>query len=90
MSFFRIQKLQERKNKILSNIKEIEDRISKETKDLDKCRMERNRYQQNTQQIQALKGRIQIAEGKIKQLEMERTSIDDIKATCTKEIKVGL
>lgn len=69
-------------------VKEIEDKISEETKGLNECRTNRNKCQQNIQQIQALKSRINIATDKIKQMEMARTSIEDIKATYTKEIKV--
>lgn len=80
--------MQEKKNQILIDIKEEEDKILEETKELEKYRSDRNKYQQNIQSIQALKSRICIATKKIEQLEMERTSIDNIKATCTKEIKV--
>jgi len=80
--------LQEKKNQIVIHIKEIEDKIHEETKALDEYRTSRNKYQQNIQHIQALKSRIHIATDKIKQLEMGRMSIDDIKATYTKEIKV--
>jgi uncharacterized protein YydD (DUF2326 family) len=80
--------LQEKKNQILIYIKETEDQICEETKQLDKYRADRNKYQQNIQQIQALKSRIRIAADKIKQMEMDRTSIGDIRAACIKEIKV--
>lgn len=66
----------------------MEDKIHEETKALDEYRANRNKYQQNIQQIQALRTRIHIAEDKIKQMEMSRMNIDDIKAACTKEIKV--
>lgn len=80
--------MQEKKSQNLIQIKEIEDKIREENQTLDEYRANRNKYQQNVQQIQALKSKIHITEGKIKQLEMDRTSIEDIKATCTKEIKV--
>ncbi|XP_071634268.1 structural maintenance of chromosomes protein 5 [Temnothorax longispinosus] len=83
----RLQKLQEMKSQKLNHIKEIEDEISEETKALEEYRTKRNKYQQNIQHIQALKSRIHMAENKIKQMEMARTSIENIKATCTKEIK---
>lgn len=85
---FRLKNLQENMNQISIHIKEKEDKICVETKELDKYRSDRNKYQQNIQQIQALQGRIRIADKKIKQLETERTSVDNIKAACTKEIKV--
>ncbi|RLU20141.1 hypothetical protein DMN91_006747 [Ooceraea biroi] len=84
----RLQSLQEKRNCVLLHIKETEDKICEETKELDKYRADRNKYQQNIQQIQALKGRLRIVAGKIKQMETDRTSIDDIKAACIKEIKV--
>jgi len=80
--------LQGKRNQIAIYIKEIEDKIHEETKALDEYRTSRNKYQQKIQHIQALKSRIYIATDKIKQLEMDRMSIDDIKATCAKEIKV--
>lgn len=83
----RLKNLQENMNQISIHIKEKEDKICVETKELDKYRSDRNKYQQNIQQIQALQGRIRIADKKIKQLETERTSVDNIKAACTKEIK---
>ncbi|KAL6263333.1 hypothetical protein P5V15_006130 [Pogonomyrmex californicus] len=83
----RLQNLQEKKSQILIQIKEIEDKIREETKVLDEYRINRNKYQQNIQHIQTLKSRIHVAADKIKQMEMGRTSIDDIKAACTNEIK---
>jgi len=80
--------LQEKKNQILIYIKETDDKICEETKQLDKYRADRNKYQQNIQQIQALKSRIRIAADKIKQMEIDRTSIDDIRAAYNKEIQV--
>lgn len=80
--------MQENKNQILIHIKEIEEKICEETKILDEYRSNRNKHQQNIQHIQALKSRIHIAADKIKQMETARTSIEDIKAACTKEIKV--
>lgn len=80
--------MQEKKSQILIHSKEIEDQIKEETKILDEYRANRNKYQQNIQNIQALKSRIHIATDKIKQMEMARASIEDIKATHTKEIKV--
>lgn len=80
--------MQEKKNQILIDIKQEEDKICEETKELEKYRTDRNKYQQNIQHIQALKSRIRIATNKIEQLEMDRTSIDNIKAACAKEIKV--
>lgn len=80
--------MQEKKDQISIEIKEVEEKIREETKVLEEYRANRNKYQQNIQHIQALKSRIHIATDKIKQLEMGRMSIDDIKAACTKEIKV--
>lgn len=80
--------MQEKKNQISIEIKEVEEKIREETKVLDEYRANRNKYQQNIQRIQALKSRIHIAVDKIKQLELGRMSIDVIKAACTKEIKV--
>ncbi|XP_067207450.1 structural maintenance of chromosomes protein 5 [Linepithema humile] len=83
----RLQNLHEKKSQILSDIKEKECTISEETEKLDGCRSDRNKHQQNIQHIQALQGRIRITTNKIKQMEKERTSIDDINAACTKDIK---
>ncbi|XP_050458298.1 structural maintenance of chromosomes protein 5 [Cataglyphis hispanica] len=83
----RLTNLQEKKNQILIDIKQEEDKICEETKEIEKYRTDRNKYQQNIQHIQALKSRIRIAANKIEQLEMDRTSIDNIKSACTKEIK---
>ncbi|KYQ56942.1 Structural maintenance of chromosomes protein 5 [Trachymyrmex zeteki] len=83
----RLQNLQEKKNEISINIKEIEEKLHLKTKALDEYRANRNKCQQNVQHIQALKSRIHIAENKIRQLEMGRMNIDDIKATYTNEIK---
>lgn len=69
-------------------VKKTEDKIQDETKELDRYRADRSKYQQHVQQIQALQSRIRIAADKIKQMEEDRTSIEDIKAACTKEIKV--
>lgn len=86
--FYRLQNLQEKKSQISIRSKEIEDKIKEETKVLDEFRANRNKYQQNIQHIQALKSRIHIATDKIKQMELARMSVEDIKATHTKEIKV--
>ncbi|XP_025994604.1 structural maintenance of chromosomes protein 5 [Solenopsis invicta] len=83
----RLQHLQEKKNQIAIYIKETEAKINEETKALDEYRASRNKYQQNIQHIQALKSRIHIAADKIKQMEMDRMNIDDIKKACTKDIK---
>jgi len=80
--------LQEKKNEISINIKEIEEKLHLKTKTLDEYRANRNKCQQNVQHIQALKGRIHIAEDRLRQLEIGRMNIDDIKATYTNEIKV--
>ncbi|KAL0107255.1 hypothetical protein PUN28_015650 [Cardiocondyla obscurior] len=83
----RLRKLQENKNQTLSYIKEMEDKIREETNILDEYRANKNKFQQNIQNIQALKSRIHIATDKIKQLETAHTNIEDIKALYTKEIK---
>lgn len=75
-------------SQILIYSKEIDDKIHEENKTLDEYKANRNKYQQNIQNIQSLKSRIHMAADKIKKLEMARTSIEDIKAACTKEIKV--
>ncbi|XP_012059137.1 PREDICTED: structural maintenance of chromosomes protein 5 [Atta cephalotes] len=84
----RLQNLQEKKNEISINIKEIEEKLHLKTKTLDEYRANRNKCQQNVQHIQALKGRIHIAEDRLRQLEIGRMNIDDIKATYTNEIKI--
>lgn len=75
---------------MLNHIKQKESKINEETKKLDGYRSDRNKYQQNIQQIQALKGRIHMSTDKIKQMEIERTSIDNIKEACAKDIRVFL
>lgn len=80
--------MQEKKNQISINIKEIEDELHKETKILDEYRTNRNKYQQNIQQIQALKSRIRITADKIKKMESVQTCIEDIKEEYAKKIKV--
>ncbi|EFN85556.1 structural maintenance of chromosomes protein 5 [Harpegnathos saltator] len=84
----KLQILQRKKGEISSNIQKIDERIGEENNVLEKYRLDRNKYQQNIQQIEVLKGRIHMTENNIKSMEKERTSIDNIKAACTKEIKV--
>ncbi|XP_014480265.1 PREDICTED: structural maintenance of chromosomes protein 5 [Dinoponera quadriceps] len=86
----RLQNLQQSKNQIVSDIKRIEDQIREENNKLEKYRSDRNKYQQNMQQIEALQSRIRMAESSIMKMEKERTSIDNIKAECTEEIKTIL
>lgn len=83
----RLQLLQEKKNEISIQIKEIENKIREQNTGLDEYRANRTKCQQNIHHIQALKSRINIAADKIKQLESGRMNIDDIKAVYTKEIK---
>ncbi|XP_015433616.1 PREDICTED: structural maintenance of chromosomes protein 5 [Dufourea novaeangliae] len=86
----KLKLLKERKNNAFNKIKEIEEQICEHNKELDKYRANRNKQQQDLQQIQALKSRISMVERKIMTLQNERTSIDKIKESTTKEIKVIL
>ncbi|XP_076240283.1 structural maintenance of chromosomes 5 isoform X2 [Calliopsis andreniformis] len=86
----RLKILREKKGNTFNNIKEIEEQICEENKEIDKYRADRNKYHQDLQQIQALKSRISMYEKKILDLENERTSIDKIKEATTNDIKVLL
>ncbi|KAI4478557.1 hypothetical protein M0804_011880 [Polistes exclamans] len=83
----RLKDLKEKKEEILSKIKEMDEVLIIETKKLDKYREDRTKYQQNIQQIQVLKNRISIVSKKIENLENERTSKEDIIATYNKHIQ---
>ncbi|XP_011880783.1 PREDICTED: structural maintenance of chromosomes protein 5 [Vollenhovia emeryi] len=83
----RLHNLQEKKSQLAIHIKETDDKIGEENKVLYEYKASRNKYQQNIQHIQALRSRIDMAINKIKQMEKDRMSIEDIKAIHTKEIK---
>lgn len=62
--------------------------MREQNEELDKYRADRNKYNQDLQQIQALKSRISMVERKLKDLQNERTSIDKIKESTANDIKV--
>lgn len=72
----------------MNYITQTENNVREETKKMDGYRSDRTKIQQDIQHIQGLKGRIRMATDRINQMETERTSIDDIKAVCNKDIKV--
>lgn len=69
-------------------MKEIEEKMCTENKQLDIYRETRTKYQHNIQQIQALRNRISIANKKIEILENERTSREEIIEMHNKKIQV--
>lgn len=85
-----MKSLKEAKNVTFDKIKQIQEQICEYNKELDKYRSIRNKQQQDYQQIQGLKSKISIIERKIRDLENERCSIEKIKESSIKEIKVLL
>ncbi|KAI4489641.1 hypothetical protein M0802_010900 [Mischocyttarus mexicanus] len=83
----RLKVLMERKEKTLSEIKQLEEIVSVENKKLNKYREDRTKYQQNIQQIKALQNRILMAYKKIENLKNERTSKENIVAAYNKHIQ---
>lgn len=86
--FFRLHLLGEKREEILRKVKEFEEKMCTENKQLDTYRETRTKYQHDIQQIQALRNRISMASKKIKILENERTSREDIIAMHNKKIQV--
>ncbi|XP_035736266.1 structural maintenance of chromosomes protein 5-like [Vespa mandarinia] len=83
----RLNLLEGKREEVLRNVKEFEEKMCKENKQLDIYRETRTKYQHNLQQMQALRNRISIADKKIKILENERTSREDIIAMHNKKIQ---
>lgn len=83
-----MKSLQERKNTVINKVKQLDEQAYEHNKELDEIRASRNKHQQNLQQIQALKSRISMVQKKILDLQNERTSVEKIKESSTKEIKV--
>lgn len=88
--FFRLRILKERKSNVFNKIKQIDEQIHEQNKELDEYRINRNKYQQDLQQIQTLKSRISMIQKKIVDLQNERTSIEKIQESSANEIKVLL
>ncbi|XP_043507403.1 structural maintenance of chromosomes protein 5 isoform X1 [Frieseomelitta varia] len=84
----KLKALQERRNTVINKVKQLDEQAYEQNKELDEIRASRNKHQQNLQQIQALKSRISMVQKKILDLQNERTSIDKIKESSTKEIKI--
>lgn len=82
--------LREKKNKESSKLKQLDEQVHEQNKELDKIKATRNKYQQDLQQIQTLKSKIYIVEKKVVDLQNGRTTIEEIKKSSTKEIKVLL
>lgn len=82
--------LKERKSNVFNKIKQIDEQIHEQNKELDEYRINRNKYQQDLQQIQTLKSRISMIQKKIVDLQNERTSIEKIQESSANEIKVLL
>ncbi|XP_017753000.1 PREDICTED: structural maintenance of chromosomes protein 5 [Eufriesea mexicana] len=80
--------LKANKNDVLNKIKEIDEQVHEQSKKLDEYRANRNKYQQDIQQIQTLKSRISMMKKKIIDLQNERTSIEKIKESSSNDIKV--
>lgn len=88
--FFRLRILKERKSNVFNKIKQIDEQVHEQNKELDEYRISRNKYQQDFQQIQTLKSRISMIQKKIVDLQNERTSIEKIQESSANEIKVLL
>ena len=73
---------------MINKVKQLDEQACEQNKELDEIRASRNKHQQNLQQIQALKSRISMVQKKILDLQNERTSVEKIKESSTKEIKV--
>lgn len=82
--------LKERKSNVFNKIKQIDEQVHEQNKELDEYRISRNKYQQDLQQIQTLKSRISMIQKKIVDLQNERTSIEKIQESSANEIKVLL
>lgn len=82
--------LREKKNKESNKLKQLDDQVHEQNKELDKIKATRNKYQQDLQQIQTLKSKIYIVEKKVVDLQNGRTTVEEIKESSTKEIKVLL
>lgn len=82
--------LKERKSNVFNKIKQIDEQVHEQNKELDEYRISRNKYQQDLQQIQTLKSRISMIQKKILDLQNERTSIEKIQESSANEIKVLL
>ena len=82
--------LKERKSNVFNKIKQIDEQIHEQNKELDEYRINRNKYLQDLQQIQTLKSRISMIQKKIVDLQNERTSIEKIQESSANEIKVLL
>lgn len=82
--------LKERKSNVFNKIKQIDEQVHEQNKELDEYRISRNKYQQDLQQIQTLKSRISMIQKKIVDLQNERTNIEKIQESSANEIKVLL
>lgn len=82
--------LREKKNKESNKLKQLDEQLHEQNKELDKIKATRNKYQQDLQQIQTLKSKIYIVEKKVVDLQNGRTTVEEIKESSTKEIKVLL
>ncbi|KAG9429029.1 structural maintenance of chromosomes protein 5 [Apis mellifera carnica] len=82
--------LKERKSNVFNKIKQIDEQIHEQNKELDEYRINRNKYQQDLQQIQTLKSRISMIQKKIVDLQNERTSIEKIQESSANEIKITM
>lgn len=82
--------LREKKNKESNKLKQLDEQVHEQNKELDKIKATRNKYQQDLQQIQTLKSKIYIVEKKVVDLQNGRTTVEEIKKSSTKEIKVLL
>ncbi|XP_076749456.1 structural maintenance of chromosomes 5 isoform X2 [Xylocopa sonorina] len=86
----KLKVLREKKSDVLNKVKKIDEEVYEINEELEKYRAKRNKYQQDLQQIQTLKSRMSMAQKKIEDLQNERTSIERIKESFTKNIKVIL
>lgn len=86
----RLKILREKKNKESNKLKQLDEQVHEQNKELDKIKATRNKYQQDLQQIQTLKSKIYIVEKKVVDLQNGRTTVEEIKKSSTKEIKVLL
>ncbi|XP_066599274.1 structural maintenance of chromosomes protein 5 isoform X2 [Prorops nasuta] len=82
-----IQQLQRGNESIKEQVIELEEKVDLENKELQKYRDLRNKYQQESQQIQALKSQATVILNKIKELKKGKIEIMQIKSDFLKQRK---
>lgn len=77
------------RERVAADMKAVEAKLRQANAELDELRAAKQLAQRNAQTIQSLNSRISIAEKKIKALQEERTSVEDIKAASARQIQVN-